>query len=249
MFFACAQGFRKCSDGLGGHPSITDDGNGNVQIAADKQIQFLGSNTASTPHLVGTDLDSGIRLTSTIQQFIRNGSVAWQQQNGDLVIESGNQLLFGGDNTGSTPHMAREADPDTGVRIESGVVSTYVNGSQRVRWTNSHTTWTGPQTRIPSATQSITAATDKLALLDTAHLKVSSDAAYTMTGLVSTGQDGQECKVENIGAFNITIQDSAINILTDGGTDIILGPDDAVSFVYSTDAAAWIQIGPHASIN
>jgi hypothetical protein len=39
MFFPCAQGFSKCSDGVGGgHPSISDDGNGNVVVAAGKDI-------------------------------------------------------------------------------------------------------------------------------------------------------------------------------------------------------------------
>jgi hypothetical protein len=97
MFFPCAQGFSKCSDGLGGgHQSISDDGNGNVILAANKQILAAGENTAATPHLASQAAPgNGVRLRTSITDFM-NGS-ATKMRVGSSAVTTYDELTVNND--------------------------------------------------------------------------------------------------------------------------------------------------------
>jgi hypothetical protein len=79
-------------------------------------------------------------------------------------------------------------------------------------------------------------------LADAAVLRLSSDAAWSITGLAG-GADGRKMLVFNVGAFNVTLTDedaasAAANRFALTGNRI-LTPDDGVQFWYDSTSARW----------
>jgi hypothetical protein len=68
MFFRSCNGFTRCKEGTGGHASISDDGNGNVLIADQKQIFVSGLPAGSQGHIANVNNKAyGLRILDSGQ--------------------------------------------------------------------------------------------------------------------------------------------------------------------------------------
>jgi len=96
----------------------------------------------------------------------------------------------------------------------------------------------------PATASQITAGQNDYELQDTAFLRISSDAAYTITGLAG-GTLGRLITVVNAGSFTITFADqdtssaASNRIITPTGSDLAVAADQAVTFLYDTVTQRW----------
>lgn len=177
------------------------------------------------------------------------------ESGGNLIVADGAQLAFQGNASAANPHIINlsQLGNGDGIRLlNSGQMDLVMNSTAVASLTNavfrvlSALRTDGIIYHIPSADQSITAVGDAI-LANAAHVKITGDASYTLTSTptIAAGTDGQVLMIENVGSFSIVLQDEAslpgslLQTLNNAAQSIGVG--DLAYFLYSTDAAAWIQ--------
>lgn len=77
------------------------------------------------------------------------------------------------------------------------------------------------------------------------NVRIDSDAAWDLTGIVAMVGDGMMLRLTNVGSFNITIKhesasSSAVNrFLNNGSVDLVLAPTDSVLYIYDSTNQRW----------
>jgi hypothetical protein len=74
--------------------------------------------------------------------------------------------------------------------------------------------------------------------------RLSTDAARNVTGLSCSQVDGQECRIVNVGSFNLvlkhqTTSTAANQFLNSTGADITLAPNEGADLVYDGTTQRW----------
>lgn len=87
---------------------------------------------------------------------------------------------------------------------------------------------TQEMTATPSATQSITGTGSTIAV-NAWHVKVSANGVYVLTTALAATADGRRCRIENVGANQITLQEG-----------FVIAAGAFIDVCYSTDAVAWL---------
>lgn len=141
-------------------------------------------------------------------------------------------VFVGGAIYDATTKLSISLSDTTGVSISNGVVGyADMNLSGRL---------ISPWNTRPE----LTANANDLDLGKYRNVRISSDAARSITGILA-GFDGEERLVVNVGAFNITLENqdagsTAENrLLCPGGADVVLAPDEAVKIVYDDTTDRW----------
>lgn len=108
------------------------------------------------------------------------------------------------------------------------------------------------QTRFIDADQ-ITADTDDWDLETMfgafySNVRITSDAAWNLTGVLTSAIDGLTLRLTNVGSFNITLKHEDSNstavyrFLNNGSADVVLTPTDSILYLYDTSSSRWRHI-------
>ena len=107
-------------------------------------------------------------------------------------------------------------------------------------------TWTAFLNLIPSAVQTIDAASDSIAA-DALNVRIAPDADYTLTSAptIADGVDGQLLVISNNSAsYSVTLQDESFlanSNLRLGGSNVTIVPRGSLLLAYNTALAAWVR--------
>ncbi len=74
-------------------------------------------------------------------------------------------------------------------------------------------------------------------------VEVTCTGAQTWTPTETSATNGEIHHIVNVGADALTMDHVAGQVLLNGGADVVLGQNDAMTIYYSTAASAWVQLG------
>lgn len=212
---------RMATSGGGGHPSITDDGSGNVVIAAGK---FVGQPTyhhryAAAGVYTVTNSADAISAEATVTDMAAARPL---RMFGDVTYQTGTTMVV--------PNGWAIDAPNCGIDFESGRLDVTINGGVRQRIVNATMSFVNGLSAVfsPSADQSITG-TGITILANAGHIKITSDGVYSLSNAIAAGSDGQRLTIENISANTVTLQEGHA-----------CAQSVPIVLVYSTDAAIWL---------
>lgn len=179
------------------------------------------------------------------------GDVVTVDANGDLLMESGKNILL--DGAGMLAHVD---NPTTGILLDGNIVSLERSGFEIVGVRSGELriaagaalTVKGKTVNTPSSTQSLTGVGSTI-LANATFVVLSATGNYTLTSTptIAAGSDGQLLVLTYTGANTLTIQDDGIiasNLRLDGNNNQVMNSGDIIQLIYSSDAGAWVQSGP-----
>lgn len=77
------------------------------------------------------------------------------------------------------------------------------------------------------------------------NVRITSDAARDLTGILTSAIDGLMLRLTNVGSFNITLKHESASstasyrFLNNGSLDVTLAPTDSVLYIYDTSNSRW----------